>query len=188
MDRGATLAIVFQRAARGLGLQLADGGRRPRQHDCHPARIDLGMGPPPTPNRPDELDPRVNNSIIHGRIQRAIEAVLEQKGYRRADPATADFLAEYRVGVKDARQVVTQAVPTGPSYWGGWAWGYYGPPPLVTSQEITYTEGALVVDIQQRSTGKLALRAIGRDTDITQADLSDEGIRKTVTKMLSGLP
>ena len=33
-------------------------------------------GPEPTPKRPDELDPRVNNSIIHGRMQRAIEAVL----------------------------------------------------------------------------------------------------------------
>jgi hypothetical protein len=144
-------------------------------------------GPEPTPKRPDELDSRVNNSIIHGRMQRAIEAVLEQKGFRRADPATADFLVAYRVGVKDARQVVTQAVPTGPPYWGGWGWGYYGPP-LVTSQEISYTEGALVIDMLQRSTGKLAFRAVGRDTDVTQADLSDEGIQKIVAKMLSGLP
>ena len=58
----------------------------------------------------------------------------------------------------------------------------------MTSQEISYTEGALVIDIVQRSTGKLAFRAIGRDTDVTQADMSDEGIQKTVTKMLSGLP
>jgi hypothetical protein len=188
MDRGATLAIAFSAllVATGCSSLTVDVDRD--STIAIPPGSTWAWGPPPTPNRPDELDPRVNNSIIHGRIQRAIEAVLEQKGYRRADPATADFLAEYRVGVKDARQVVTQAVPTGPSYWGGWAWGYYGPPPLVTSQEISYTEGALVVDIQQRSTGKLALRAIGRDTDITQADLSDEGIRKTVTKMLSGLP
>ena len=114
--------------------------------------------------------------------------MLGQKGFRRADPATADFLVAYRVGVKDARQVVTQAVPTGPPYWGGWGWGYYGPPPLVTSQEISYTEGALVIDMLQRSTGKLAFRAVGRDTDVTQADLSDEGIQKIVAKMLSGLP
>ena len=84
--------------------------------------------------------------------------------------------------------MVTQAVPTGPPYWGGWGWGYYGPPPLVTSQEISYTEGALVIDMLQRSTGKLAIRAVGRDTDVTQADLSDEGIQKIVAKMLSGLP
>ncbi len=145
-------------------------------------------GPEPTPKRPDELDPRVNNSIIHGRIQRAIGAVLGQKAFRRAETSTADFLVAYRVGVKDARQVVTQAVPTGPPYWGGWGWGYYGPPPLVTSQEISYTEGALVIDIVQRSTGKLAFRAIGRDTDVTQADMSDEGIQKIVTKMLGALP
>src|SRR5262249_26505004 len=67
-------------------------------------------GPEPAPKRSDELDPRVNNSIIHGRIQRAIETALEQKGFRRADRDAADFLVEYRVGVKEARQVVTQAV------------------------------------------------------------------------------
>ena len=88
-------------------------------------------GPEPTPNRPEGPDPRVNNSIIHWRIPRAIEAVLEQKGFRRADPA---------------------------------------------------------IDILQRSTGRLALRAIGRDTDVTPADVSGEGIQNTVTKMLRDLP
>ena len=107
MDRGATLAIVFSAllVASGCSSLTVDVDRD--STIAIPPGSTWAWGPPPTPNRPDELDPRVNNSIIHGRIQRAIEAVLEQKGYRRADPATADFLAEYRVGVKDARQVVS---------------------------------------------------------------------------------
>jgi hypothetical protein len=144
-------------------------------------------GPPPAEKKPDELDPRVNNSIIHERVQRAVERVLAQKGYRQTDPNSADFLLVYRVGVKDARQMVTQAVPAGP-YWGGWGWGYYGPPPMVTSREITYTEGALMVDMIQRSTGKLAFRAIGTDQDVTGADGSEEQIQKTVEKLLQELP
>ena len=67
-------------------------------------------GPEATSKRPEGLDPRVNNSIIHGRVQQAVETVLAQKGFRRADVDSADFFVAYRVGVKDARQVVTQAV------------------------------------------------------------------------------
>ena len=141
----------------------------------------------PAEKKPDELDPRVNNSIIHDRVQRAVERVLAQKGYRQTDPNSADFLVAYRVGVKDSRQVVTQAVPVGP-YWGGWGWGYYGPPPMVTSREITYAEGALMIDIIQRSTGQLAFRSIGVDQDVTGANGSEAQIQKTVEKLLQELP
>jgi hypothetical protein len=149
-------------------------------------------GPEPMPKRPDELDPRVNNSIIHGRVQRAVEAVLAEKGFRRADPAQADFLVEYRVGVRDRSETVTQTIGTPPvpvAYgpWGpGWAWGYYGPP-MVTTRQIQYTEGALMIDIVQRSTGKLAFRATGIDS-ITREDGSDEAVREVVTKLLRDVP
>jgi hypothetical protein len=145
---------------------------------------------PPAEKRPDELDPRVNNSIIHDRVRRAVDRVLAQKGFRQTDPNSADFLVVYRVGVKDARQVVTLTFPVGPNYGGGWGWGwgYYGPPPMVTSREITYTEGALMLDMMQRSTGKLAFRATGVDQDVTGADGSEEQIQKTVEKLLQELP
>lgn len=142
----------------------------------------------PAEKRPEELDPRVNNSIIHGRVKQAMETVLAQKGYRLTDPASADFLVAYRVGVKDSRQMVTQSVPAGPMYWGGWGWGYYGPPPMAISREVTYSEGALMIDITQRSTGKLAFRAIGLDQDVTGADGSEAQIQQTVTKLLQSLP
>src|SRR5215470_14396089 len=147
-------------------------------------------GPEPTEKRPDELDPRVNNSIIHGRVKRAVEVVLAQKGFRQTEAATADFLVFYRVGVRDSKQIVTQAVPVGPYYWGGygWGWGMYGPPPVMTSQEVTYTEGALMIDITQRSTGKLAFRSIGLDQNVTGADGTEEQIEQSVSKMLKTLP
>src|SRR5262245_21064172 len=44
-------------------------------------------GPEPPERRPDELDPRVNNTIIHGRVKRSVEAVLAQKGFRQVDDA-----------------------------------------------------------------------------------------------------
>jgi len=144
-------------------------------------------GPEPPERRPDELDPRVNNSIIHGRVKRSVEAVLAQKGFRQVDDAqTADFLVYYRIGVRDARQVITQATPVAPM-WGGWGWGFYGPPPIVTSREVTYTEGSLMIDLVQRSTSKLAFRAIGLDQDVTRADSSDEQMAQTVARTLRDL-
>jgi len=144
-------------------------------------------GPEPPERRPDELDPRVNNSIIHGRVKRSVEAVLAQKGFRQVDDAqTADFLVYYRIGVRDARQVITQATPVAPM-WGGWGWGFYGPPPIVTSREVTYTEGSLMIDLVQRSTGKLAFRAIALDQDVTRADSSDEQMAQTVARTLRDL-
>ena len=139
-------------------------------------------GPKPSERGPEELDPRVNNTIIHGRVKRSVEAVLAQKGFRQVDDQqTADFLVYYRIGVRDARQIVTQTVG------GGWGWGYYGAPPIVTSREVTYTEGSLMIDLVQRATNKLAFRAIGLDQDVTQADSSDEQMTQTVARMLRDL-
>jgi len=139
-------------------------------------------GPEPSQRRPEELDPRVNNSIIHGRVKRSVEAVLAQKGFRQVtDTQNPDFVVYYRIGVKDTRQLVTQT--TG----GVWGWGYYGPPPIVTSREVTYTEGALMINLVQRSTNKLAFQSVGLDQDVTQADSSDEQMTQTVARMLRDL-
>ena len=141
-------------------------------------------GPKPSESGPAELDPRVNNSIIHGRVKRSVEAVLAQKGFRQVDDQqTADFLVYYRIGVRDARQIVTQTTPMG----GGGGWGYYGAPPIVTSREVTYTEGSLMIDLVQRATSKLAFQAIGLDQDVTQADSTDEKMTRTVARMLRDL-
>jgi Domain of unknown function (DUF4136) len=159
-----------------------------------PAGATWAWGPEPAPKQPDELDPRVNNSIIHGRVQRSVEEVLGEKGFRQTDPGRADFLVEYRVGVRDRREMVTQAIgpPPGSVYgpygrWGpGWAWGYYGPP-AVTTREIRYTEGALMIELVQRSTGKLAFRTTGTDS-ITREDGSDQAVLDVVRRILRDLP
>jgi hypothetical protein len=44
-----------------------------------------------------------------------------------------------------------------------------------------------MIDITQRSTGKLAFRATGLDENVTGADGTEEQIQKSVTKMLKTL-
>src|SRR5262245_32074531 len=79
-----------------------------------------------------------------------------------------------------------QTIPIPPG--STWAWGTERPErPIVTSREITYTEGSLMIDLVQRATGKLAFRAIGLDQDVTQADNSDEQMTETVARTLRDL-
>jgi hypothetical protein len=59
---------------------------------------------------------------------------------------------------------------------------------MAVSQQVNYTEGALMIDITQRSTNKLALRVMGLDQDVTGADGSEQQIQQTVTKLLQSLP
>ncbi len=128
---------------------------------------------PPAERRPGELDPRVDNPTIHGRIERAIETVLATKVFRKAEPVTADFLVNYRVGVQDVHQW-QQVIVGGP-----------GAHMTVIPQE--FTEGGLLIDLMERSTGKLAFRswAVG---DVVEGSGSEKAIHDLVTRLLETLP
>lgn len=137
-------------------------------------------GQEPLARGQDQLDPRVNNPTIHGRVKQAVEAVLAEKGFRLADAASAAFLVEYQVGMKDTRRRVSEERPAGMGY------GYYDPP--TATREVRYTEGALLIDMRERSTGKLAYRAVALDSAVTHAGGSEAAIQKVVTRLFQDLP
>ena len=129
---------------------------------------------PPAERHPAELDPRATNPTIHGRVRRAIETVLASKGFRQVDWATADLLVNYRVGVMDRLQH-QQAVTGGPGA------------RHMTVRSIEFTEGGLMIDFLERSTGKLAFRALGVD-DVTKEDSTEKAILDAVKQVLRDLP
>ena len=45
-------------------------------------------------------------------MTRAVDEALAAKGFRRADPATADFLVEYHAAVKDVQMTVPDLRPS----------------------------------------------------------------------------
>ena len=147
--------------------------------------------PPEDHSGDPQADPTQSNTIVQGRIQRAIDAQLTKKGYKRVfDIDQAEFVVRYFWNVRRDTQMVTQTVPMGgpmmmgpgmgmPMGWGmgyGWGWGWGGGF-ATTTVPMTVTEGTFILDLVDKDTRKLAWRATwqgepkGRAP--TQAELND---------------
>jgi hypothetical protein len=136
--------------------------------------------------RPEELDPRVHNALLHERIRSAITSILGAKGYRQCSPETADFLVHFRVSVRtaerDVRGLVARRTPGGSSS--------NGPAPLLTvtrAGRTEMTEGNLVIELMERHTGAVVYRAEWHDDDVTPWDASEFVIASTVRVLLQEL-
>lgn len=172
----------------GLALALAACGHREMDAQRNPevpiARAATwGWGPSLIEPRPQELDPRVHNALLHERLRGAIAAVLAEKGFRSADPESADFLVEYRVGVKDLRRdtagPMSRRDPAAPPTPG---------PALVLARGPRHiTEGELLITLLDRKTGKVAYWAAGRNEHVTERNASEHAVRKAVQALLRDL-
>lgn len=125
-------------------------------------------------------DTDADNDALRGKVKNAIENDLRGKGFKEvSDPAAADFLVDYHLGVQ--RRNVTVAYPGGGLVCGpfgcyeGWGWG----PGPVGYERVHFREGTFVLDIYQRGSKSSAYRAIGekpvhRDAfSFTQHEVND---------------
>ena len=168
-------------AAAVLGAAGCGGGVS-AQFDRNPSvPIPAGASYAWGPSSPGE-DPRAQNPAVQGRIRRAVDAVLAQRGFRQGTPGAADFLVEYRLGLRDQTMRIQQAlaVCTTP----GIACTPTGGP--VT--DIDYTEGKLVIDLVQPSTGQVAYRGTGQAVVKPGSPRSDAELQEAIAKILQGLP
>ena len=146
----------------------------------------------PEEKKAGELDPRVNNAAVHGRIRQAIEKALAEKGLRLVEASAATLLVEYRVGIsgplrEGAEFRMESQGDSMRAYSGAYTGGMYGPPP-VTAIPTQTAEAELLITVVERPTGKTAYRALGVDEDLAMSDVSDQAIMKAVSAVLKGLP
>ncbi len=171
---GVVLVVALALLVAGCGSTLSVQTQRDASIPI-PAGATWGWNPiPPAERLPGELDPRANNPTIHGRVERAIEAVLTSKGFRQVEPVTADFLVNYRVGVRDVQQM--QQVLS-----GGVGTTH------MTVLPTEFTQGGLLIDLLDRATGKLAFRAWAVE-DVEKGAGSEKAIQDLVTRLLKELP
>jgi hypothetical protein len=131
-------------------------------------------------------DPRIDNDIIRQRIRTAIDTNLSAKGFRLIDdPNAAQLLVSYYVGL---RQATETRVDTYGGYYGyGYGWGMYGAPMDVDVRTIHYTEGTLVLDLKDKSSGELAWRATSQKR-IDESGGGQERINAVIAELVKSLP
>lgn len=141
---------------------------------------------------PGAGDPRVSNTIMDERIRNGINSALAAKGYKLTDASSAQFLVSYHIGLKEGTDYRVDSMGYGGGACGirgcigGYGWGAYGAPTDVTA--INYTEGTLMLDLVNTSSGKLTWRGISRkrvdDKDADQAKIN--AMMLDLTKDLPG--
>jgi len=120
---------------------------------------------PPEEHAGEDVDPSTSNTIVQGRIQRAIDAELAKKGYKKVnDIEQARFVVRYFWNVSKNTELVTTTTPVMSPYmgwgWGagyGWGWGYGGGF-ATTTAPVTITEGTFILDLVDKASKKLAWR------------------------------
>lgn len=139
-------------------------------------------------------DPRVDNDIMRERIRTAVDTNLAAKGYRQVDPAQAKLLVSYHVGLQNKTDYSATSMggPRGMACGvrgciGGYGWGMYGAPMDVDVRSINYTEGAVMLDLADAASGKLAWRATSQKR-VDQKDGTQDGLNAIVADMVKTLP
>lgn len=103
----------------------------------------------------EERDASLQSNIVHERIQKAIHANMQAKGYKlAASEGAATLLVRYAIGVKT--EVSYQSTNVGYGGWYGYGWGYGGG--MQTTYPVESKKGGGVIDIVDAKSGKLAWR------------------------------
>jgi len=136
-----------------------------------------------------ELDPVAQNPELHQRVVQAIDSTFRREGWKRVDdPSQAQVIVTYHIGIKRTTQLQTTSTSSG-GYYGGYRWGYYGAPTFVTSttQEVEYNEGALMVVVRDRATGKVAWEGVYKKRIEDTIKVTPENIQRGVDQLLAEL-
>jgi Domain of unknown function (DUF4136) len=140
-----------------------------------------------------ELDPSVaQNTILHSRIQQAIDKNLATKGWRKVDdPSQAQVVLTYHVGIKRTVELQGSSMSSGSGYgaYGGYGWGVYGAPTYTSTniRPVEYKQGALLVLVRDRASNNVAWQGLYKK-EVNDTDRSTpESIQHIVDALLSDL-
>lgn len=137
--------------------------------------------------QPVSNEARVNNPIMRGVVQAAVERELAAKGLRRAAPGVdPDVRIAWAAVVRDR-----VAIDTLPGWYGYSMGGWYGPgwgfgAPMTRVRE--YVEGTLVVDLIDARANELVWRGVAESEVADTAEQRAERLRESVHELFEGFP
>jgi len=141
-------------------------------------------------------DPRIDNDIVHDRIRVAVDTALAAKGYRQVAPSQARLLVAYHIGLQNRTDYSVETMGGGPrggvacgrrGCVGGYGWGLYGAPVDVDVRADNYVEGALMLDLVDARTGKLAWRVTSQKR-VDPKDTDQVAVNAVLADMTKTLP
>ena len=135
----------------------------------------------------------VDNETLRLAIRADIQQTLSKKGFKQVDdPAAADFLVDYHIGIR-RRTVRVERYPGGyPGFvcgpfgcWASYRWGYWGGPGY-RYENVHYREGTIVFDFVNQGSNKIAFRAVGQK-QLNHDSFSTNHVRDAVQRLLRDL-
>lgn len=148
----------------------------------------------------EQADPRVLDAGFRQRLRDAMDRALAAKGYQRVDNvADADWLAAYRVGVRDQERNVpaAQAGGSGPTRMNAIQCTSAGCSQLVVPgsdgqlqldmRRVTYVEGALQVEAIDPHSAQVLWSGINRGT-VRRSDSRQARLDAIAADTLAGVP
>lgn len=146
----------------------------------------------------EQLDPRVLDPAFRQRLSSALDTTLAGKGYQRVDdPAQAQWLIAYRVGVRDVERPVGEPSPNaGPTRMNAMECTRNGCSQLVVPsnsgatldpRRVSFIEGALLVEVLEPKTLEVLWR--GRNTGtVRRSDGRQPRLNEIAARTLADLP
>lgn len=135
----------------------------------------------PSPETPAQAIQKelASNTLIEGRVKRAVDAQLPAKGLEKTNQ-DADVLVAFHTGVEDKVDVQNW----GYGYGYGWRYGGGG----ITT--IQYQEGTLILDFIDPATKQLIWRGVAKKviSERTTPEKSEKDINEAVQKILEKYP
>jgi hypothetical protein len=136
-------------------------------------------------------DPRLDNPLLHERIEAAIDRTLGERGHARVQDRTPDFYVNYHLSTEQRLDVRTmnRGYVGGPHgvRWGGAGWGGVG---WTETRVDQYEEGTLVIDFVDAAKRRLVWRGSGtrRLSSNPEPDQVTKRVNEAVDEILSQFP
>jgi hypothetical protein len=124
------------------------------------------------------------NPLTEQRASEAVSKVLVQRGWSKADEATADALVVIH-GATEMKKSLDTFYSGG---WGGYGWGGFGAPGSATTSVNEYRVGTLVVDVFAAKDKRLVFRGTGQDEISDKPEKNTKKIEKGAEKIFKNFP